>query len=237
MTFGDVPVAASVGGILAHSVPTPQGRLRKGRVLTQADAAQLAQAGLTHVTVARLGPMDVHEDAAALRVAQALVPDPASVGLRLGAASTGRVNIHATGPGVLALEAAVIHAVNAPDPMLTVATVPPWQRVTDGMMVATVKIISYGVRAAHLDLACRAAAVAAQGALRCCSPVHRRVTLIETTVGHAPLGDKGARVTADRLTRLGAALVDHVHVPHDTSAVAQAIGAAQATSDMILILT
>ncbi|MGB0440985.1 MAG: molybdopterin biosynthesis protein, partial [Paracoccaceae bacterium] len=35
----------------------------------------------------------------------------------------------------------------------------------------------------------------------------------------------------------GAALVDHVHVPHDTSAVAQAIGAAQATSDMILILT
>ncbi|MFN3292098.1 MAG: hypothetical protein ACK414_01245 [Gemmobacter sp.] len=115
--------------MLAHSQDVPGGRLRKGRVLDPADLAALAAAGLAEVTVARLDPGDVAEDAAALALAQALVAGGA--GLRLAPVGTGRVNIHATGPGVVRIDAAAIHAANAVDPMVTIATVPEWQFGTE----------------------------------------------------------------------------------------------------------
>ncbi|MCL4675568.1 MAG: molybdopterin biosynthesis protein, partial [Pararhodobacter sp.] len=65
MKFGAVPLAAARGAVLAHSVPVAGGRLRKGRVLEAGDLAALAAAGLDRVTVARLEPEDLDEDAAA----------------------------------------------------------------------------------------------------------------------------------------------------------------------------
>ena len=88
------------------------------------------------------------ENDAALRLARALVPEPEAAGLRLDPAFTGRVNIRATGPGIVRLDAGAIARLNAVDPMITLATVPEWQRVTEGMMVGTVKIISYAVQGA-----------------------------------------------------------------------------------------
>ena len=101
MKFGPVPLDQALGAILAHSVAIQGGRLRKGRVLTEQDLETLRAAGVTMPTVARLEPGDIGEDAAAERLAQALVPDPARAGLRLGKAATGRVNIHAEAPGVI----------------------------------------------------------------------------------------------------------------------------------------
>jgi molybdenum cofactor cytidylyltransferase len=60
-----------------------------------------------------------------------------------------------------------IARLNAVDPMITLATVPPWQRVVAGTMVGTVKIISYAVAGAALEAACAAGA----GALRRVAPV------------------------------------------------------------------
>jgi molybdenum cofactor cytidylyltransferase len=42
----------------------------------------------------------------------------------LDPAFTGRVNIRATGPGVVALDADAVARLNAVDPMITLATVP-----------------------------------------------------------------------------------------------------------------
>jgi molybdenum cofactor cytidylyltransferase len=50
--------------------------------------------------------------------------------------------------------------------MITLATVPNWQRVIAGTMVGTVKIISYAVDGAALDAACAAGAGALCGASR-----------------------------------------------------------------------
>ena len=163
MRFGAVPLSEAEGAILAHSVALPKGRLRKGVMLDAAALGKLTAAGVQHVTVARLDADDVHEDRAAERLAQALVPDPASVHLRVAPASTGRVNIYATKTGVAQIDAAKINAVNAMHPMVTVATVPEWHRMAARGMVATVKIIAYGVSAEALD---RAAEVA-RGAIRC----------------------------------------------------------------------
>jgi molybdenum cofactor cytidylyltransferase len=178
MKFGPVDLQHAEGAILAHSVALPDGRLRKGRVLTPDDLQSLESAGMSEVTVARLDPDDCHEDRAAEVLASALVPDPGRAGLRLGAAATGRVNIYATGPGITEVLADRIEALNALHPMITVATVPMWQRVEAGGMVATVKIIAYGVPRAALEAAC----LAGQAALRLRRPQLNSARLIQTVV-------------------------------------------------------
>lgn len=231
MKFGAVPLDRAEGAVLAHSVALDKGRLRKGRVLSAEDVTILRGTGLSEVIVARLEQGDLGEDAAAARLAQALVPDPGRAGLRIGTASTGRVNLHADAPGVIEVLADRIHALNALHPMITVATVPEWQRVAAGGMVATVKIISYAVPQAALEAAC----LAGQSALRLRPVVCRSADLIQTTVDGKESGDKGQAVTQERLDRMGVEIGPQLVVPHRVAPLAEAIGASRA--DMILILT
>ena len=56
MIFGAIPTAECVGAILAHSLKLPKTVLKKGRVLSAADADALAAAGLRSVIAARLEP-------------------------------------------------------------------------------------------------------------------------------------------------------------------------------------
>ena len=233
MRFGAVPLDQALGAVLAHAVPLAVGKLKKGRVLGSDDLVRLAEAGLSEVIVARLGPGDVPEDAAALRLARAVVPDPGAAGLRLEAPFTGRVNIRATWPGVLALKPEAIAALNAVDPMITLATLPPWQRVEAGMMVGTVKIIAYGVPDTALQAACQAGAASMQRL----APVVDRVDLIvtETAPGVAARDDKGVRAVWARVARLGMAEGETQIVAHRATAVAAAIGASSA--GMVMVLT
>ena len=124
MKFGPVPIAEARGAVLAHSVALPGGRLRKGKIVTAEDVAALQAAGLTEVTVARLEPGDVGEDAAATRLAAALLGDePALTGLDATQATTGRVNLTSRVKGIVELSPDAINAINAVDPMITIATV------------------------------------------------------------------------------------------------------------------
>lgn len=229
MKFGPVPLAKAEGAVLAHSMPVAGGRLRKGKVLTVEDLSALAQAGQTSVTVARLDANDVNEDAAALTLAQALTKG--SAGVALQAVGTGRVNLLAEGPGLARIDAAKVHAVNAADPSITLATVPEWQRMEPGGMIATVKIIAYAVPAASLSAAC----TTGEGALTLASPRIARASLIQTTVDADATPDKGHRVTAGRLARLGVSLTDPVMVPHEETALATALQ--HADGEVLLILT
>lgn len=231
MEFGEVPLSHAKGAILAHSEALPSGRLRKGIVLGATEIDLLAAAGFSTVTVARLDRGDVHEDAAALALARALVPDPQSAGLVLRVMGTGRVNILAAGPGIVRLNARAIHRLNAAQPMITTATVPQWQRIETGGMVATIKIISYGVPADGLARACALGA----GAIALCPPVRPRVVLIQTAVADED-GVKGHRITAARVARLGGTLAPNQVVPHRMADLAATISAVR-DADLILILT
>ena len=233
MEFGPVPPERAAGAILAHSLTLPDGRLRKGQVVTEDAAARLAAAGIEAVTVARLDPGDVAEDAAAARLADALVPDARAAGLRVGPAATGRVNLHATGPGVLEIVAEAIHALNAVDPSLTFACLPPWARVADGTLAGTVKVIAYAVEGGALERACEAA----RGAIRRRPPALGEVTLILTEVAGAPqdVHGKGPRAVAGRVEALGARVVETLTAPHETSALRRAIEGAR--GEAVLILT
>ena len=110
MKFGPVPLNDAAGAVLAHSVKTSAGRLRKGLVLGPEDVSALRADGIKTVTVAQLDSGDLDENAAAAHLAAALVPDPAAARLRVTEPFTGRVNLIADGPGVVELNVAALEA-------------------------------------------------------------------------------------------------------------------------------
>lgn len=231
MKFGPVAVPEAAGALLAHSVKLEKSRLKKGLYLEPHHLDQLLAAGIDEVIVARLDPDDVHENAAARRLAAALVPDPGAVGLRLTAPFTGRVNVLAEGAGVACLEVAALEAVNRVAPMITVATVPPFQQMAPGGMVATVKVISFAVSEQDVSLASEAA----QGAMRLARPAYETASLIVTQVPGGPGEDKARRVIGDRLKALEIQMVECVSVAHDTGELAAAMK--RARGQIVLVLT
>lgn len=233
MDFGKLEVGAALGGILAHSVALPGGKLKKGTELTREDVARLVAAGVAEVTVARLGSGDMGEDQAAAALARALVPDPARAGLRLSKAFTGRVNVIADRIGLAKLDVEAISAVNAVDEMITLATVPDLYRMEPGGLLATVKIISYGIDGTSIEAAKEAGA----GAIGLAPVTLRDADLLVTThaAGSSEAVGKGYSAVSNRLAALGMALASTTHVPHDTGALAKAIAASKA--DLTLVLT
>ncbi|MEB8386081.1 molybdopterin-binding protein [Rhodobacteraceae bacterium KMM 6894] len=228
MKFGAVPLAKAEGGILAHSVATPNGRLRKGLVLDAAHIAQLEAAGLSDVVIARLDADDLHENIAAATLAQALAENAPAI--TLTRPFTGRVNLIADAPGVVVLDVAALHAANAVHPMITVATVPHLHQSRPKGLIATVKIIAYGVPQKALN----EAAQIARGAIRLATPQLRTASLIITDTPGGP-GDKGQDAIAARLEALNMTLGEVLRVSHDEAAIAGALNCA--TGDLVLILT
>ncbi len=227
MKFGPVPVSEAAGAVLAHSLVAGK-RIAKGTVLDASHVSALEAAGLAEVTVARLEAGDVAEDAAAARLAAAMLEGVE--GIRATGAGAGRVNLYAEGCGLIRVDAEVIHKVNAVDPMITIATVPDYHRVDAGGMIATIKIISYAVSEDALVAAC---SVAAEG-VGLLVPMYQSATLVETMIG-TPLPDKGWRAMAGRVERMGMTMTERALVGHEVAALAEAIAAAP--GEVVFILT
>src|SRR5712672_3440773 len=89
-------------------------------------------------------------------------------------------------------------------------------------MIATVKLIPFGVEAKLRDAA---VAAAGRGALRIAPYVVKRVGVVSTQLpGLSPnVIDKTLRVTAERLAPAGATIIAERRVPHDETALAAAI--------------
>ncbi|HKA90382.1 MAG TPA: molybdopterin-binding/glycosyltransferase family 2 protein [Haliangiales bacterium] len=229
MKFGRVPVAEAVGAILAHTLRAGGAVLKKGRPISAADAERLAAAGHVEVVCARLEPGDVPEDQAAARVAAAV----AGAGVAAAAPATGRANVFAGAAGVLRVDAAGVDAVNLIDETLTVATLPAWARVEAGDMVATVKVIPYGVAE---EVVARAVAV---GPLVSVAAFRReRVGLVLTRLpGTAEMVlDRAAASQRERVVRIGGSVVGEVRTAHDEGAVADALATLVEDCSLILVL-
>jgi len=233
MKFGEVPVRAAVGTVLAHSIRLAGVRLGKGRTLDANDIAQLEAAAVDTVTVARLEDTDVAEDAAAARIAQAL----AHHSVAIEDAKTGRANITSRVAGLCLVDAAAIHDMNAVHEAVTVATVAPYTVVTAGQIIATVKIIPFAVARDTLDAVVDR--VASRDEVLTVQPfVPRTVGVIFSELPAVPFKgrEKAERVLTERLERLGGRIDRATDSPHETAALATAIhDHAAGGADLILL--
>ncbi|RCS21713.1 4-diphosphocytidyl-2C-methyl-D-erythritol kinase [Phyllobacterium salinisoli] len=231
MRFGEIPVLEAEGAILAHSASTGITSLRKGHVLTRDDIEALHKAGVSRVTVARLEVGDIDENDAASRLARALQFD----GVRGGPASTGRVNFLALESGLFTVDSDIIHGINAVDPAVTIATLKNYDRVKPGQMVATVKIIPFGVDAALIERI--ETQVARRPAFGMRPFRKQRVGLIQTVLPSVKSGvlDKTKRVTEARVVHNCGLIAGEMRVSHRTTNLAEAIRQMSATSDMLIV--
>ena len=147
MKFGRVPVAEAEGGILAHSVKYQDINLKKGTVLSGEQVRLLAAAGCESVVIARLEATDLDENETARRVAVLI----AGENVRPQRPRTGRNNIMAESSGLLVYDIERLDSINMTDEAITLAVLPPYSTVIAGQVVATVKIIPYGVDKASVS--------------------------------------------------------------------------------------
>ncbi len=228
MKFGPLPLAEADGAILAHTVACKDGTIRKGTVLTADHLAQLRAAGVREITVARLCPEDATEDAAATALGACL----AVPGLTVAGAFTGRVNLMAEAEGIVRVDGDAIAGVNGLDEGLSLATLADYARVGRGQMVATVKIIPYGIAASALDAA---KDILQMPPIRLHPFKGGRAQLVMTrTPGFRDkLIAKGETAVRARVEAIGYTLADVATVPHDEASVAAAF---DPDADLILIL-
>ncbi|WP_213738424.1 molybdopterin-binding/glycosyltransferase family 2 protein [Bradyrhizobium sp. dw_411] len=218
MKFGPASPADAIGGVTVHTLRQGPLVLKKGTTIGPVEAEALSRAGVKEIVVVRLEEGDVSEDVAAASIAQAV----AGEGITVERAFTGRANLFAAGAGVLVVDRAAVDRINGVDEAITFATLAAYKPVVEGEMVATVKLIPFGVEAKLRD-----AAVAATGgdALRIAPYTVKRVGVISTLLpGLAPkVIEKTLRVTADRLAPAGATIIAERRVRHDETVLAAAI--------------
>ena len=240
MIFGETPLDQAEGAILAHSLKVGAQRFKKGRVLSGEDVAALAAANLESVIAARLEADDVHEDAAATAIAEALLGDRAEGGLSVSAAFTGRCNLIAEARGLAVVDRARLDALNRVDEAITVASLAPFDVVEPRQMVATVKIIPFAVPGAALQKALELARdLEGDGpVLRLAPFAARRTGLVQTSLpgGKASLLDKTKAVVDARLATLDCPPSLERRCAHDEAEIAAALEALKAEGcDLLLV--
>jgi molybdenum cofactor cytidylyltransferase len=219
--FGDTPIDEAAGAILAHSWRAGGVNFSKGRRLSAEDVDRLKAAGVTSVVAARLEPGDIHEDEAAGSVARAL----AGGGIEITAPFTGRCNHFAREAGVAVIDQQRVDALNELDEAVTVATLPPFARVSPRQMVATVKIIPYAAPHDAVDRALSVATASNQPMVSVAPFRPMRAGLVQTRLPGTrdKVLDKAVGTTGKRLTSLGSTLVGERRCDHDAASIAGAL--------------
>ena len=218
MKFGPASPAEAVGGVTVHTLRQGSLVLKKGTTIGPSEIEALTKAGVKEIVVVRLEAGDVSEDVAAASIAQAVTGD----GIHVERAFTGRANLFAARAGILVIDRAAVDRINNVDEAITFATLPAFKPVVEGEMIATVKLIPFGVEAELRDAA---VAAAGNGALRVAPYVIKRVGVVSTLLPGlaSKVIDKTLRVTAERLAPAGAAIIAERRVPHEEAALAPAI--------------
>ncbi len=220
MIFAKRTIEAGLeGAILAHSLRLPGGLIAKGTVLGAQQIASMMEAGISTVHVALLEADDVAEAQAADRLGRLL----AVGGLRAGPPIHGRVNLFAKYAGLLRINVEQVAALNALDEAITLATLPDATRLTEGDMVATLKIIPFAVAGAVLEAASLDLAGEPLMRVQMFRPLrvglvlsrlaHVKESVIEATIG----------VTRARVQARGGQLLEPCTVTHETRPIAAAI--------------
>jgi molybdenum cofactor cytidylyltransferase len=223
MRFGPLEIAGAAGAILAHSTRTRSRTLKKGRILDADDLALLSEAGFETVIAAELEPGDVAEDAAAERLAQAVLGG----GCRSSEPFTGRCNLFAETEGLLVVDVERLNQINFVSEELTVATLPPFTPVFARQMVATIKIIPFSAAETALSECESIARALNDGVVRVAPLRGRPVGLVQTRLPGTKESvlDKASRVLANRLENLGSWIAIERRCDHSAESVGEAVAA------------
>ncbi len=233
MKFGTFPVDDAEGVILAHAVVTPTRRFKKSHVLTGKDVRHLKDAGIEDVMGARLDSGDVDEDEAAHRLATCICGQYT----KLTKAFTGRCNIVADADGILSVNQTGINKINTIDEAITLATLPPFTRVSSGQTIATAKIITFACKDQDLSTA-ETIANEVDSMIRVHPFKPRKISLVSTRLPETKESviDKSADILEERLRACDNRLANHARCDHTVASLAAELSAALDTGAQLVLV-
>src|SRR6201995_3683421 len=173
MKFGPAKPADALGGVTVHTLRQGSLVLKKGTTIGPAEVEALAKAGVKEIVVVRLEEGGGSEDVAAASIAQAVTGE----GIHVERAFTGRANLFAARAGVLVIDRGAVDRINNVDEAITFATLAAFKPVVEGEMIATVKLIPFGVEGRLRDAA---VTVAGKDALRVAPYTIKKVGVVST---------------------------------------------------------
>jgi molybdopterin biosynthesis enzyme len=228
-----LPPEQAIGHILRHNLADANGRkaFSKGHRIAAPDLPRLRALGIERVRVAVLEPGDVHEDAAARRLAEAVC----GAGVAASAPAASRVNLLAEAGGVVEIDVERLLRINEIDG-LTVATLPCHALARARKRVATIKIIPFAVPEAALAYAEQ---IGRSGepivALRPLRTLQVGVILVGSLAAQERIEHGVLPAIVARVVELGSAIQAVRYVPPDEPAIAAAIAELRANAGLIII--
>jgi molybdenum cofactor cytidylyltransferase len=233
MKFGPITTSKAAGAILVHTAHLAGRVLKKGHLLRADDIKLFAEEGISEIIVARLEPEDIPENEAASQIATALT----GKNLDPSIASTGRCNLISRSHGLIILDPNTINKINLVDESVTIATALPFDKIDEGQLVATIKIIPFAITKEILDSVIK---LASNGSLISIAPFTTKdVGLIMTRLPgiKESILDKTYRTITNRLAEFGSNVVNEIRCNHSEINVTGAIEELKKCScDIILIL-
>lgn len=234
MKVEKVPLEQAIGHILLHNQAGHDGRkvLKKGQRLTQQDTPTLQALGKNEVYVAILADDDIAENEAARRLGEII----AQSGISATTATTGRVNLISSLPGLFKAKREALLTFNDRGG-ITLATIPDNTVVSPKKIVGTIKIIPYAVPEDDLQAA---ETIARQESplVEVKSFVLKKAVLITTgsAAARAKVIDSFTPALRDRMSSYATELVEGPYVPEDEVEISEALQWALASGAQMILL-
>jgi len=223
-----VPVEQAVGMVLPHDITEIvkdefKGRaFRKGHIIRQEDVEHLRRLGKEHIYVLQLGPDEMHENEAALLMAEALAGDGVAYSPEI---VEGKVSLTATMGGLLKIDREALYRFNLLGEVMC-ATLQDNTPVKQGEQVAASRLIPLVAQRRVVE---EAVAIARSGApiVRVLPLATVRASLVITgnEVFYGRIQDRFEQVLRDKLAALGSNVGMVRFAPDDPEQIAAAIRA------------
>ncbi len=220
MKFEERKIEDCVGWCLAHSVESNSRKFAKASLVTDAIVNHLKSRGFTTLQVFQLEQGDLDEDQAAEKAANLIK----GKGLTIQSAGRGRANVIAAQDGLF-LPGNAIDQLNALDDAFSAACKRPYTKVTKGDLLATIKIVPYGVPSSTFD------AFEPNQKVNVAAFSPFTATLL---VGGSDIQPKTENILASRLSAVGGKLASTLRLRHTVKDYADAIDIS--SSKLILLL-
>ena len=235
-----IRVEDAVGEMLCHDMTGIDDsgrkcvRFKRGHVVTKEDIPGLLNIGKDHIFVWEPAADEVHEDDAALALAEVLCGDNLSYDKK---PSEGKIQVNAAAAGLFTVNRDALKKINGVEDY-TVACRPNYTRVTAGEKLCGLRIVPLVTKQANVDAAVRIARENAPVmAVRPFLPLRCGVVITGSEVYYGRIQDKFEPVMKAKLQSYGAQLLGFVKCPDDLDMILEAVQSFKEQGADLILLT
>lgn len=219
-----IPVEEAVGSVLCHDITRivpgefKGPAFQKGHVITREDIPELLKLGKKHIYVWKLEPGMIHEDDAAIRLAQALCGQ----GLTLSKPREGKVNLISATNGMCMIDETLLLEINMIEEIV-IATRNSRRPVKEGDTVAGIRVVPLVIDECKIA---KAEALSKGHEIIQVKPFLARKVGVVTTGNEVYSGlieDKFGPVIKSKIEAYGCEMIRQVIVSDDTMQINEAI--------------